>query len=295
MLTMTTPLLTRLDELVSQAADCPQWRVDGLWPAGGRVLLAAQYKAGKTTLVANLVRSLVDAEPFLERFPVTPGERVVLIDDELDPRTLARWLADQNIDHLDRIEVVSLRGHLADFDVMTPEGRKPLADAIRGADVVVLDCLRPMLDALGLSEATGAGKFVLAFDALLREADISEAIVVHHFGHDAQRARGDSRLLDWPDALWRLTRAGQEPDSPRFLSAYGRDVDQPQARLWFEAERRRLTLTDPCPAPQRLRPTLTELLERFGEEGAHFPLLAEPEDEPRPLPWRDYLNPWRRS
>jgi len=288
---MTTPMLTRLDELVAQASDCPQWRVDGLWPAGGRVLLAAQYKAGKTTMVANLVRSLVDAEPFLERFPVTPAERAVLIDDELDPKTLARWLADQNIDHLDRIEVVSLRGHLAHFDVMTPEGRKPWADAIRGADVVVLDCLRPMLDALGLSEATGAGRFVLALDALLREAGVPEAVVVHHFGHDAQRARGDSRLLDWPDVLWRLTRAGTEPDSPRFLSAYGRDVDQPQARLWFVPDARRLTLDDPRPTPPRRPPaTWEDVVAKLGE----VPHWIQDEPEKSSGGWRSWLSPYRR-
>jgi hypothetical protein len=59
--------------------------------------------------------------------------------------------------------------------------------------------------------------------------------VVHHMGHAAERSRGDSRLLDWPDALWKIVRdkddeddtGMDDPQGSRYFSAYGRDVDVP--------------------------------------------------------------------
>src|SRR5688500_7682528 len=41
------------------------WLIDGWMLVGSRALAFAQYKAGKTTLVGNTVRSLADGDPFL--------------------------------------------------------------------------------------------------------------------------------------------------------------------------------------------------------------------------------------
>ena len=46
------------------------WRIPGWQPEGSRVIVSAQYKAGKTRLVANVVRSLVDGADFLGTHPV---------------------------------------------------------------------------------------------------------------------------------------------------------------------------------------------------------------------------------
>src|SRR5205085_2644660 len=117
-----------------------------------------------------------------------------------------------------------------------------------GADVIILDCLRPIFDAFGLDENHEAGRFLVALDALLAESGVSEACVIHHMGHGAERSRGDSRLLDWPDALWKLVRDKDEDDESgmddpmgsRYFSAYGRDVEQEQVELIFDKATRRL-------------------------------------------------------
>src|SRR6185503_6838808 len=104
-------------------------------------------------------------------------------------------------------------------------------------------CLRPVLDALGLNEHTEVGLFLTALDALLREANIPEALVIQHMGHKGERARGDSRLLDWPDVGWTLVREkDDDPASPRFFKAYGRDVDVAEKQLAFDAATRRLSV-----------------------------------------------------
>jgi len=226
-------------------------RIEGLLPIGGRVILAAQYKAGKSTVVGNLVRSMADGDPFLDRFEVhQPRGRIVVADAELDQRTLRRWLRDQDIRQPARAAVLALRGRVSSFDILDPDTRREWAELLRRAytDVLVLDCLRPFLDALGLSEDKDAGRFLTALDELLAEAEIDEAIVVHHMGHVGERSRGDSRILDWPDATWRLLREIDEdgrsdPGTRRYFSAYGRDVEVPEGLLTFDPHNRRLQLT----------------------------------------------------
>jgi hypothetical protein len=227
------------------------YRVDQLWPVGGRALLAAQYKAGKTTLLDNLLRALVDGQPFLGRFDVAPpAGPVVVVDNELDERMLRRWLREQRIEHPERVAVLSLRGRVGTFDLLDPVVRAAWARQLRdlGAAVVLFDCLRPVLDALGLSEDKEAGRFLVAFDALLHEAGVGEAVVVHHMGHAGERSRGDSRLRDWPDVEWRLMREADElgeqaADARRYFAASGRDVLVPEGLLEYDPEARRLTLS----------------------------------------------------
>lgn len=243
------PHLVSLDEFLARPLDDPTYRVDNLWPTGGRVLLSAQWKAGKTTLTGNLIRALADGTPFLDQFEVRPAQRIVLIDNELDDRTLQRWLTDQRVTNTPTVHLLPLRGRVSTFDIFDTETRAEWAKELAGADIIVLDCLRPIFDAFGLDENHEAGKFLVAFDTLLADIGHTEAVVVHHMGHGPERSRGDSRLMDWPDALWKLVRdkddedeGMDDPSGARYFSAFGRDVDHPQAELAYDPDTRHLTL-----------------------------------------------------
>jgi hypothetical protein len=239
------PPVKPLDALLAEPDSPLRYRVDKVMPLGGRVIVSAQFKAGKTTVVGNWLRSLSDSDLFLGRFTVnTPARHIVLIDDELSENTLRHWLRDQNIANTAAVaDVIALRGKVGAFNLLDDRRRAQWADRLRdvGCDHLVLDCLRPVLDALGLDENRDAGKFLVAFDALLDEAGIADSLTVQHMGHANERARGDSRLQDWPDAIWRLVRETDDPDSPRYFSAYGRDVNVAEGRLGFDPPTRRLT------------------------------------------------------
>ncbi|GAA3695540.1 AAA family ATPase [Gordonia hankookensis] len=243
------PAVTGLDELLS--GDDPEViaRIDRLWPEGGaRILLAAAAKFGKTTLVYNLVRSWADGDEFLGAFAVRrPAERIVIVDTEMSRAMVRKWLRSQQITNTEAVvDVICLRGQAGLFDLRNDALRARWAVRLAdlGCDMLIFDCLKPVLDALGLSEGTETGMFTEPFDELLHEAGIADALMVTHMGHGMERARGDSSLLGRYDGNWR----GLRPDPllpTRFFAAEDvRDMaDDPVAegQLTFDPATLRLS------------------------------------------------------
>lgn len=259
------PPVTGLTALLDEPDDQIVYTIDQLHPAGGRTLLSAQQKAGKTTTVNNMVGSLADGVPFLGRFaPTTGPHRIAIVDNEMARNNTRRWLRAQGITNTDAVvDVVNLRGRVSAFDLTDDTLRARWAQrfADLGVTFLVFDCLRPILDALGLNEHNEAGRFLVSFDALLADAGITDALLVHHMGHNGDRARGDSRILDWPDAIWRLMREDPEnPASPRYMAAHGRDVDLPEGLLTFDPHTKRLTYGGTSRAEQRTEGALRAVL-----------------------------------
>ena len=247
------PAPQMLDDMLAVPDLDATYRIENLLPTGGRALLAAQFKAGKTSMMSNMIRALVDGGSFLDTFPVDPVDRITLIDTELDENMLRRWLRDQGIRNTHKVQVFCLKGKLSTFDIINGHTRALWAEDIKGSDFVILDCLRPCLDAIGLSEDKDAGKFLVGWDALMAEAGATESVVVHHVGHVGERSRGDSRLLDWADVNWKIVKESQQEGANqgelsdggrRFFSAHGRDVNVAEGQLVWNAENRSLTFKE---------------------------------------------------
>lgn len=244
---LVPPPIETLHDRLARPRLAAKFRIHDMQPQASRVIFAAPFKAGKTTVVGNLVRSLADGEAFLGRFPVVPVDgTIALLDFEMSGAQLDGWLRAQQIRHDERVLVMPMRGRATAFNILDAEVRTEWAARFRErqVDYLVIDCLRPILDALGLDEHHDPGRFLVALDALLCEAGISECLVVHHMGHLSERARGDSRLRDWPDVEWRLLRQTDDPTSPRYITAYGRDVNVPESQLLYDSATRALTIAN---------------------------------------------------
>lgn len=248
-----------LHEFLNQPDEDAHYRVGDLWPAEGRVLLAAAAKSGKTTMVAaNLIPSLVDGREFLGRYPATPVTgQVVYLNMEVGERTLRRWMREAGIVNAHKVHVLNLRGKSSALTLASEAGRASLAGQLRDldAEVVILDPLAPVLASLGLDENSNAdvARFFAWWSDALTQAGVVDDLVVHHTGHAGQRSRGASRLLDEPDAIWTLTKAdsGEDEDEldemfgdgpTRFLQAYGRDVDLAAEGIEYDPQTHGLAL-----------------------------------------------------
>lgn len=241
-----TPIVVRsaADELAMPDEETP-WAVFELFPRGANVLLTAAYKSGKTTMVNNLVKSLVDDEPFLGRYGVEPQDgRVVIFNYEVDPRQYRQWLRDMKVRNLEKITMVHLRG------LRMPLTTEHVEDEIVKM-LTMYECQTWILDPfarafVGSGEENSnsdVGRFLDTLDVIKARAGVTNLVMPAHTGRAEEqgvtRARGATRLDDHADARWILTKSAT---GDRFFSASGRDVEVEEHMLGFDPDTRCLTV-----------------------------------------------------
>lgn len=251
-----------LDEFYEQPEHETHFRVGsehgdkrhGLWPSNGTVLLAAQAKAGKTTLLLNLIYSLVTGEKFLGRFDVTglgPDDKAVILNLEVNDDQYRRWQKSRGIPNDPRVMVANLRGKANNVNLLDRGIRKLFVEKLQatGANILIVDPIGPIMRAIGVDEQDNStvGRVLDAFNELRVDTNIKDIFLIHHAGHaiDSQKSRpggsrGASAFNDIPDALWTY---GIEKDNPgvRYLTLQGRDVFDEGIEVKFDEDTRTLT------------------------------------------------------
>ena len=230
-----------------------EWAVQGLIPAEGNIVLASQFKCGKTTLGLNLAQSLVDGVPFLGAYAthLAPGRSVAYLNLEVSGQQAQHWLRDIGVKNDHRLHVQHWRGHSTPLTV--PHVADWLVDYLAGHHVSVL-VIDPFAKAYGGDENsnTEVTAWLNALDAVKERAGVDVIVLIAHTGQSAGedggnvRARGATRLQDWPDATWTYRHGGQHgqtaPDERRYLAAFGRDVNLSEVTLGFDSATRRLSV-----------------------------------------------------
>jgi hypothetical protein len=217
------------------------WRIDEVFPTGANVLLTAGFKAGKTTLALNLLRSVADGGLFLGRYPVTAmpeGKRVAWCNYEVDDRQARRWLRDLDVDNPQRVSVLNLRGIRLPLTVPAVEDFMVRWLEERQVEVWIVDpAARAMTGSGDENSNTDVGVWLDTLDVIKDRAGVSELVLPIHTGRAAQevgqeRARGATRFDDWADVRWMLNK---DDDGNRYFSASGRDVEVEEDGLVYDA------------------------------------------------------------
>ena len=119
------PSVLTLQQRFERPRETTRYRIDGWQPVNARVILAAQFKAGKTTTVGNLVRSLVDGDPWLGDAQVLPvAGRVTILDNEMSESQAEDWLRKQGIRNSDRVALCCR--------LPAPSARRPWTERAHG-------------------------------------------------------------------------------------------------------------------------------------------------------------------
>ena len=225
------------------------WAITDIMPTGSNTLLTAQYKTGKTTLTLNMIRAMADNQLFLGRYtptPLEPGRTVAWFNYEVDDRQARRWLRDLNIKNTDSVVVLNLRGY-----------RLTLTDTATQAWVIrwlrdhnvhhwVMDPFARAFTGSGDENSNSeVGVWLDIVDSIKEQSGIDTLTLPTHTGRLAQvvgaeRARGATRLDDWADIRWLLTK---DDNDRRFIRFEGRDVDVEEEELTWEADTRTVLLT----------------------------------------------------
>lgn len=222
----------------------PGYLVDELILDHGIAMVIAQAKAGKTTLISiDLVKALVEGSPWLGQYAtkLEPDAAIAIWNMEVDAARFRGWQLEANIDreHEQRIFPRHLRGY--PIDLLQPLQFEATVQWLRERTIKVwiLDPLSKIY--LGdTNNDTEFNQWWRALEAVIAEAGVEVCIIPHHAGHNANddwtpRARGTSAMIGNPDVTLTYRHGGKygdnPPDSKRYLSAYGRDVDVPEITL----------------------------------------------------------------
>ena len=243
--TYHTPLYVRnLSDELKLPIEEVKWTIKDVFPTGANVTLTAQYKAGKTTLINSLTRSLADGTKFLNYFekPDHAG-RVVIFNYEVSENQYRRWMNDVAIENSDKVTLVHLRGKRLPLTV--PKVEDLVVSILKDLDAQtwILDPFARAFTGCGDENSNSdVGVFLDTLDVIKERAGVSNLVLPVHTGraqeNGVDRARGATRLDDWADVRWLLKKTNEG----RFFSADGRDVLEEEQQLVFDEATRSLTL-----------------------------------------------------
>lgn len=214
-------------EYARQSQTAQRWLVPGLWPADTIPMLSGNHKAGKTTVVADLVASLVVPErKFLGRFgPVDWGDGAIpdvyLINAETPYQAMHDALRAAGVEDDSHLTVDDLEGlGAADlFDLTDPamydlwRDRLVYCERCDGSDdgppqVVIVDGMTAILG----QTTDRYAEWYAAFRRLMREIDVPNALCTGHADQQGNHSMGGVAVLGGPDGLW--TYWSSDPDNP---------------------------------------------------------------------------------
>jgi hypothetical protein len=230
-----------LDEILARPEE-PPYRIYGLLPADGAMLVVAQRKTGKTTLMLNLARSLITGEPLLGRFTTVPARgRVAILNYEVSGGQLGRWAEQVDVPS-GRLMLVNLRGRRD--PLAHRQDRDALAALLRQHEVESL-IVDPFGRAYSGDDQNSPGKvgaWLVDLDTFTRsEIGARDLILTAHAGWNGERARGASALEDWADSI--VTMTMDKDGKSRYLRAIGRDVSVDEDLIQFDPDTKLISLT----------------------------------------------------
>lgn len=202
-------------------------RVDGLVLLGGNTLLSAQAKAGKTSLMVNYVKALVDGTPFLDREVIPVEGNVVYWDLEQEENYSIDHFQKIGLEHPEKVVLVPGAGMSISMasDQFKRETVQQLIDA--NAEVWIIDTMSQAFNGDPDKEADVA-PWLNHVKEIKQMAGVRDLIIIGHAGHnkDDIRQRGSSFFLGAFDSLWTFGHESGEGSSRRVFKSKGRNVQQ---------------------------------------------------------------------
>lgn len=203
------------------------WIWNGYLAPGAITLLSALWKAGKTTLLAHLLKAMESGGDFCGRETATG--RILFVSEESEHR----WAK--------RRDTLSLADNTS-FIVRPFRGRPDwsawndftlyLAECVKSdpVDLVILD---PLVNLWPVRDENDNAQVLSALLPLYSIADLACLLLAHHVrkgdGQEGTASRGAGALTGFVDTIIELRRfkATEKHDRRRVLTAYGRDEETP--------------------------------------------------------------------
>jgi AAA domain len=233
----------------------PEFAVDGLLPANGIAIVAAQWKCGKTTFAAvNLSHDLAAGVPFLDKFGTSlNGRNIGIWNMECSDSQLQSWMFARfgdNPEVTDRIFPQHLRGQHVDIE--SRAGRDWTVGWLKDNDIGIWipDPLSKLYHGPE-NDNSEFNRWWRQLELIKELAGVDLIVLPDHTGHgtggddEMARMRGASAKQGAPDVVISYRHGGDLGTMPRgtrrYLSAFGRGIEiWPEVTLEFDPEWQRL-------------------------------------------------------
>jgi hypothetical protein len=227
-----------------------QWLIEDMCSATATVVITGQFKTGKTKLmIASLISSLVDGDPFL-------GSKAVYVPD--GGAVVGHWnLEMSRLDFVDKyarpvgiknphnLQLAHWRGYRV--NILTEQGK---ADAIewlksRHCNVWTIDSWTALCRMCGVdgNEGRDVSRILGAIEEIKVEARVDVCFFLAHTAKsgdpDKPATRGASEVDEHVDTRWMLT---VDKADVRFIQTQGRDTQMNAMSLDFNEENGKSTI-----------------------------------------------------
>lgn len=227
------------DELV-RAPESTDWLIPGMLGTNHNFLMIGKFKAGKTTLLVSMLKSLLDGTPFLNAYPVSDdvyGKNIGIWNGEMDADEFVNYTRGAQIENSHRAEVMHLRGKGVPF-LHNEVAREWTVNwlASNGIKIWVIDSMTALCKWNKVDKKDGSiDQLCHEIDLIKEEAGVDCVILLTHTPKNEdegnETAYGAQELQAWADSWWLLTAV----DGKRFMSAEGRRVHMDEISLEFDA------------------------------------------------------------
>ena len=237
--------LFKVRDVTKILSDPPPPLVDIIKPGilwkGGKLLLSAPKKSGKSAIVQQLAFALAGYCPIFSPLHTTGKHKVLYVQFEMHEQIVrerliaAGWDPDPN-----DIYIASMPYLKLDKDNIFQAFKLMVKEV--NPDVLILDPLYNIHN----QDENDAGKMQVVFDRLdelIKELDIAIILVHHHRKEYAgpggdmtspeSRSRGTSKLQDWPDTLVTI-EADRKADTRTLIFICRRNPDMPPITMKFD-------------------------------------------------------------
>lgn len=217
------PVITAADSWAPDLQPTPTYLVDQVFGVGSVNLVAAGAKTGKSTIITDLVASLINAAPWLGH-AVPEAHKVLWISPENGLEYDRRLWMRRGIDRNPNLLHADLEKSPIGFAITDPVIRAKWVESIKasGANILVIDGLSAIMSALGLEENSTqeATRFMALLKQLRIEAGL-DAIFISHHKNKSGLLRGSGAIWDQASDMATLSRVD---DTDNFtLSIAGRN------------------------------------------------------------------------
>ena len=132
------------------------------------------------------------------------------------------------------------------------------------------------------NDNTQVGVFTDLLDEMKAEASVRDLVLSTHMSRafmseDAERSRGATRLEDWMDHSWYLTKDSKNQDAPRAMRAMSRGVDVREMDLSYDMLSRTFIASGRTQSERRAGDAAEKLLDFLldGHEGLTSTVLKQ--------------------